>query len=112
RQKNARSISAGEEIFEGRRSVLFDPTIIGLAAIVAMLTFIVVICVPLATIYFPRVVWFSEHLIDDHPMLSVGILISSCFTLVLVLPIIGARRKTSRLRSLWPLLPSNKRSAA
>lgn len=78
RQKNSKNISVGEEIFESKRFVLFDPAIIGLAAIVAMLTFIAVISIALAAIYFPRLVWFSQHLVD-HPTLIVGILISSCF---------------------------------
>ena len=111
RQKNSKSTSVGDEILEAKRSLLFDPTIIGLVAIVAMLTFIAVISIPLATIYFPRLIWFSEHLID-HPILIVGILISSCLILLLVLPIFGIRRKTSVLRLLCLLLPSIRSSEA
>ena len=66
RQKNSKNISLGEEIFESKKFALFDPTIIALVAIVAMLTFIAVISIALAEIYFPRLVWFSQHLID-HP---------------------------------------------
>jgi hypothetical protein len=105
RQKKLKGSSVGDEILEAKRSMLFDPTIIGLVAIVAMLTFIVVISVPLATIYFPRLIWFSEHLID-HPIVIMAILISSCLIMLLVLPIFGIRRKTSALRSLWRLLTS------
>jgi hypothetical protein len=61
--KNFKNFSVGEEIFESKRFALFDPNIIGLAAIAVMLTFIAVISIPLATIYFSRLVWFFEHLI-------------------------------------------------
>jgi hypothetical protein len=107
-QKNSKRTPAGEKIFGAKRFALFDPAIMGLAAIVAMLAFVAVISINLAAIYFPRLVWSSQHLIDDHPMMFVGILISSCFTLLLVLPILGIRRKSPTFRSLWLLLPSVK----
>jgi hypothetical protein len=65
RRKKSKSISESEEDFASKKFALFDPKIIGLAAIAVVLTFIAVISIPLVTIYFSRLVWFFEHLIAN-----------------------------------------------
>jgi hypothetical protein len=110
KRRNSKHIVRGEEFLEGKRSVVLDPTILGLAAIVAMLTFIVAISIPLAMIYFSRLMWFAEHLIEQ-PIVIIGILLCLGSTVTLVLLIFGTWRKNSRRRSSWLALPIIKRDA-
>jgi hypothetical protein len=96
-QERSQKPSATKETLESKTSAFFDPTMIALASIVAMLTIIVAISTPAAMIYFPRLIWFSEHL-TDRPMLIIGILMGFGVALLLVFPIFGTRRRNS-LRS-------------
>ena len=107
RQTNTEKSPAIEESFARNRSLYLNPTIIGLAAIVAMLTFIAVISIPMALIYFPRLIWLSEHLLD-HPMLFVAILIIVAGTLVLFFAMIGPLRKKATLQSFRLLISPSK----
>jgi hypothetical protein len=107
-EKKLAKLPAIEENLESRRFGLLDPTTIALVSIVAMLTFIVIVSIPAAAIYFPRLIWFAEHLID-HPTLIIVILVIVTFALLLFFPLFGTRRRKA-LSSLRLLVFPDRRA--
>lgn len=93
----ARKIDAGDE------PAFLRVMPLGIGLIVTMLALIALICFPIILMYNPRVVWLSEHLIDNPKMLGVIAITLSLF-LLLFLPILGKRRKRSAIGSLRRLI--------
>jgi hypothetical protein len=93
----AGAIDAGDDTAFSRMVPL------GIALMVMMLVLIAVICFPIILMYNPRVIWLSEHLIDNPPMLGV-IAITVGLFLLLFFPILGKRRKRSAIGFLRHLI--------
>ena len=83
-----------------KRPAYRDPILVMLVGVVAVLSFAAVISIPLATIYVPRLVWVTEHLVDS-PRLIVLIAVVVGVLLLLSLPIFGSRRKRTAFGFLW-----------
>jgi hypothetical protein len=71
---------------------------ISIALIVTMLAFIAIISIPLILLYIPRMVWLSQHLIDNPTPLFIAIPIMVCLLLLLFLPFFRKGRKKSAFR--------------
>jgi len=95
----------------------FDPSDEPALRRIMPLTIVLLVIVPIAAIFFPiilmnnpRVIWLSEHLIDNPQMLAV-IAITPSLLLLLFLPILGRRRKRSAIGFLRRLLSMQPTSA-
>ena len=83
-----------------KRAAYRDPILVMLVGVVAVFSFAAVMSIPLATIYVPRLVWVTEHLVDS-PRLIVLIAVVFGVLLLLSLPIFGSRRKRTAFGFLW-----------
>jgi len=72
-----------------------SPKIIGIVLVGTLIAVLSVVCIAVLPIYVPRLIWLSEHLIDNPTTLLVVIPIAAGFILLLSLPIFLKRRKKS-----------------
>jgi hypothetical protein len=72
-----------------------SPKIIGIVLVGTLIAVLSVACIAVLPIYVPRLIWLSEHLIDNPTTLLVVIPIAAGLILLLSLPILLKRRKKS-----------------
>jgi hypothetical protein len=77
------------------RWALLSPKIIGIVLVGTLIAVLSIVGIAVLPIYVPRLIWLSEHLIDNPTTLLVVIPIAAGFILLLSLPIFLKRRKKS-----------------